>query len=63
MSPMVLIMFVFVALTVVALGLGLFGMATGGKFNQKYGNKLMSLRVMMQGGAIIMLGLMFMLGA
>ncbi len=61
MSAIVIIMFLFVLLTVVALGLGLFGMATGGEFNKKYANKLMSLRVLMQGIALALLGLMFFL--
>jgi len=61
MSGLTIIMFVFVLLTVIALGLGLFGMATGGEFNKKYANKLMSLRVLMQGIALGLLGLMFFL--
>ncbi len=61
MSPLVILMFLFMVLTVLALGLGLFGMATGGEFNKKYANKLMSLRVYMQGAAIGLLGLMFLL--
>lgn len=61
MSPLIILMFIFMALTFVALGLGLFGMATGGEFNKKYANKLMSLRVYMQGAAIGLLGLMFLL--
>ncbi|MDG1287137.1 MAG: twin transmembrane helix small protein [Rickettsiales bacterium] len=61
MSPLIILMFVFMVLTVLALGLGLFGMATGGEFNKKYANKLMSLRVYMQGAAIVLLGLMFLL--
>jgi hypothetical protein len=36
-----------------ALGLGLFGMAKGGEFNKKYGNKLMQARVYLQGGALL----------
>jgi len=61
MSPLVILMFLFMVLTVLALGFGLFGMATGGEFNKKYANKLMSLRVYMQGAAIGLLGLMFLL--
>ena len=38
--------------TVLALFLGLFSMAKGGAFNARYGNKLMRLRVVVQGVAI-----------
>ena len=47
----------FAILTLVALGLGLFGMATGGEFNRKYANKLMSMRVTLQAIAIALLAL------
>jgi hypothetical protein len=36
-----------------ALAAGIFGMAKGGEFNRKYGNKLMQARVYLQGAAII----------
>ncbi len=61
MSPLLIVMLVFVVLTVLALGLGLFGMATGGEFNRKYANKLMSLRVLFQGIALALLAVMFVL--
>jgi hypothetical protein len=32
--------------------IGVFGMAQGGKFNKKYGNKLMQARVILQGVAL-----------
>lgn len=35
------------------LVIGVLGMARGGEFNRKYGNKLMQLRVMLQAGALI----------
>ncbi len=41
---------VFVA---ISLGIGLFGMAKGGDFGKKYGNKLMRLRVTLQGLALL----------
>jgi hypothetical protein len=37
-----------------SLGVGLFAMIKGGEFNKKYGNKLMQLRVTLQGVAIVM---------
>ena len=35
-----------------ALGIGVLGMAKGGEFNKKYGNRLMRLRVILQAVAI-----------
>jgi xanthine/uracil permease len=37
-----------------ALLLGVFSMAKGGEFNRKYGNKLMRLRIALQGLAILL---------
>lgn len=34
---------------------GLLGMARGGEFNRKYGNKLMRWRVAIQGSAVLLL--------
>lgn len=45
--------------TLGALGLGLFAMVKGGEFNKKHGNKLMQLRVMLQGLALAMLALAY----
>lgn len=44
-------------LTLFALFGGLFAMARGGEFNEKYGNKFMQARVIMQGIAIGLLAL------
>lgn len=38
---------------------GLFAMSKGGKFNEKYGNKLMRARVGLQGLAILLLALSY----
>lgn len=38
---------------------GLFAMSKGGKFNEKYGNKLMQARVGLQGLAILLLALAY----
>lgn len=43
------------AATVLALFLGLFSMAKGGAFNARYGNRLMRLRVAVQGAAIVLI--------
>ena len=48
---------VIVAAMVAAVGallLGLVSMAKGGDFNRKYGNKLMRLRIVLQGLAILL---------
>ena len=38
--------------TLAILGIGIFSMGKGGEFNAKYGNKLMKMRVIMQGIAL-----------
>lgn len=45
-----------VAMVLVLLSLiaGLVGMVKGGEFNKKYGNKLMRMRVTLQGAALAM---------
>lgn len=42
-----------------ALGIGLFSMVKGGEFNEKYGNKMMQLRVVAQGLALALLALAY----
>jgi hypothetical protein len=46
------LMIITMTAVLAALGLGIFGMAKGGEFNRKYGNKLMRLRVYLQAGAL-----------
>lgn len=41
--------------TAVVLVIGVAGFAGGGKFNKKYGNKLMQMRVLLQFVAIILI--------
>ncbi len=48
---------IFATLGVLILGLVL--MACGGRLNKTYSNKLMSLRVLMQGLAIVCIGLLY----
>lgn len=43
--------------TISVLVIGIFGMVKGGEFNQKYGNKLMNLRVLLQVVALLFLAL------
>jgi Hypoxia induced protein conserved region len=50
---------VFMILALGSLFIGLASMVKGGEFNRKYGNKLMQARVYMQGGALLMLLILF----
>lgn len=55
MTSFFLILLVLAMLAVLAsLFVGLFAMARGGEFNAKYGNRLMRLRVLFQGVAVLM---------
>ena len=45
-------MIVAMVAVAITLGVGLFSMVKGGEFNEKYGNKLMKLRVILQGVAL-----------
>ncbi len=62
---MTMILYILIAATILSivgvLGLGLFSMAKGGEFNEKYGNKLMRARVALQGIAILLLVLSYFL--
>lgn len=52
---------IIAALVAVALVLmtGVFAMAKGGKFNKKYGNRLMRARVVLQAFAVLILAVMW----
>ena len=55
MSNFTLIAVILAMLAVLAtLFVGLVGMARGGKFNARYGNRLMRLRVILQGVALLL---------
>jgi len=47
--------------TAIVLIIGIGGFARGGEFNKKYGNKLMQLRVALQGLAILLICAMVLL--
>ncbi len=55
------IFFILICLSTLAvttvLGIGLYGLSKGGEFNEKYGNKLMRLRIILQGVTILLLAL------
>ncbi len=56
----ILILISFLSVVTV-LGIGIFSMIKGGAFNEKYGNKLMQLRVALQGLTILLLALAYFL--
>lgn len=45
-----------------SLVIGIFAMVKGGEFNKKHGNKLMRLRVTLQGLALLLFTLAFIVG-
>lgn len=49
------IAFLVVGAVLVVLFVGLLGMARGGDFNKRYGNKVMRLRVILQGVAVVVI--------
>ena len=51
--PMLIV--VALAAVVIVLLTGVAGMARGGDFNRRYGNKLMRLRVILQGVAVVLI--------
>jgi len=55
-------MLVAMFLTLAVLATGIIGMIKGGAFNEKYSNKLMRARVVMQGIAIALFALAIMSG-
>ena len=52
-----ILMIIAMFLTLASLIVGLVAMVKGGEFNEKYGNKLMRLRVTMQGIALALFAL------
>tara|TARA_B100000965_G_C19484640_1_gene710194 strand:- start:498 stop:749 length:252 start_codon:yes stop_codon:yes gene_type:complete len=56
-----ILMFIALGLTLLVLFVGIGAFALGGKFNQKYSNKLMRARVLMQGIAIILFAVIMLL--
>lgn len=55
----IILAIIFALATLATLLVGVFGLGTGGAFNQRYGNKLMRCRVLFQGLAIVSLMLAF----
>lgn len=59
---MLVLVVIAMLITLGVLFAGLFSMARGGEFNQKYGNKLMRWRIIMQGVALLLFALAVMVG-
>lgn len=60
MNIFIIMMIVAMLATLASLFIGLFAMVKGGEFNKKHGNRLMQLRVMLQGAALLFFVLAFM---
>ena len=60
MNIFIIMMIVAMFATLASLGVGLFSMVKGGEFNKKHGNRLMQLRVTLQGLALLLFALAFM---
>ena len=61
MNPLfILLMAVAMLATLIVLVIGIAAMVKGGEFNEKYGNKLMNARVILQGVALFFLALAIM---
>jgi hypothetical protein len=54
-----ILLIILMAATAIALIAGIGLMARGGTTNAQYGNKLMVLRVTLQGATLLLLGLLF----
>jgi hypothetical protein len=63
MNPIAILLLLAMAATAAVLAVGLVGFFLGGRFNEKYGNKLMRARVGLQFLAIVLLGLLFLTGS
>ena len=59
-GPIILVLLLILTFGVLVAGIILMGI--GGKANAKYANRLMSMRVLFQGLALLLLALLFMVG-
>ncbi|WP_238371561.1 twin transmembrane helix small protein [Heliomarina baculiformis] len=55
MSPLYIIILVMLGAVVLVLAIGIGGFAKGGKFNAKYSNKMMRLRLLLQFVAVLLI--------
>ena len=59
MAALEILLYLFMALTVLVLAAGLFVTFKGGEISLKYNNALMRWRVLFQGASIVILGILF----
>ncbi|MDJ0949498.1 MAG: twin transmembrane helix small protein [Alphaproteobacteria bacterium] len=57
-----ILLIVVLGAVLAVLVVGVAAMLKGGEFNRKYGNKLMRMRVLLQGAALLVLALLFFAG-
>ncbi len=58
MNTLLVLLFVFMGATATVLLVGVTGFALGGRFNERWGNKLMQARVGLQLVAVVLLGVL-----
>jgi hypothetical protein len=58
-----ILVLIALGVTLIILLVGVIGMARGGDFNKKYGNKLMRMRVIAQITALLLMGLLALMSA
>lgn len=58
-----ILMLIAMVITLGVLATGIIGMARGGEFNAKYGNKLMRARVIAQGCALALFAIAVLVGS
>lgn len=58
MNLLATLLLLFMAATALVLGVGVVGFVAGGRFNERWGNKLMQARVGLQLVAVLLLGLL-----
>lgn len=59
MSSSIILVLVLMVATLLVLGVGLGAMVMGGDFNKRYGNRLMTARVIFQALTICLVGVLF----
>jgi hypothetical protein len=58
MNTLIVLLFLFMGATATVLLVGVVGFSLGGRFNERWGNKLMRARVGLQLVAVVILGLL-----
>lgn len=60
-SVLIILILVAMLATFVALAVGMLGFARGGKFNERRGNKMMQMRIVLQAVALALVALFMLL--